>query len=178
MLRSRVAPACLLRKTRSPVRARSHGCPAPRARARRRNAAVSRAGIIRPLSPSRGFPLIRWRRQVKSWIPCPLQRKVLTLMEELARRVGEMLLGCDSKCPRLCVPGPLSCPLPLQGLRFGCLGQVGRERLGAGISPPSEPARERGLLAVALGSAARAPCPDFPRPPALPAPLTQPPASI
>lgn len=80
-----------------------------------RNAAVSRAGIIRPLSPSKGFSRIHQRRQVKSWLFYPLQGKALTSTEEFVRRVGETLLGSDSKCPRLrfCVsPGcfPALCP--------------------------------------------------------------------
>ncbi|XP_052657365.1 receptor expression-enhancing protein 6 isoform X2 [Harpia harpyja] len=74
-----------------------HSCSEPRLpHTGGRNAAVSRAGIIRPLSPSKGFSLIHQHRQVKSWLSYPLQGKALTSTEEFVRRVGETLLGSDS----------------------------------------------------------------------------------
>ena len=127
MLQSCVAPACLLGKTRSPICAWSRGCPALGARARRRNAAVSRAGIIRPLSPSKGFPLIHRHRQVKPWLSCPLQGKALTLMDEFVCSKHSRL--------RLCVsPGcfPALCP-------FGVCVSAASGRLGGSCSVPASP---------------------------------------
>lgn len=60
-----------------------------------RTAAMSRAGIIRPRAQqglSSNQPA-----QTKSRCPCPWQDKVLTVTEEFMCRVGEKLLGCDSK---------------------------------------------------------------------------------
>lgn len=106
-------------------------------RSRHRNAAVSRAGIIRPPSPSKGFPLIHQPRQVKSWLSCPLRGKALTLMEEFVRRVGETLPGCDSRRPRLrlCMSlgsFPALCP-------FGVCVSAASGRLGGSCWVPASP---------------------------------------